>query len=96
MSVKFKMDWILFALVKSKICELNLLREEHDPVLVTLQFPWWKASTVRTTVLCSAGFQSCESTYLPPGLGQKKSETQVKNQKVLCSTRHAWLSDVTM
>lgn len=43
MSVRFKMDWIPFALVKSKICELNLfLCEEHEPVLVTLQFPCGK------------------------------------------------------
>lgn len=38
MFVKFKVDWILFALVKSEICELNLLCREHDPVLVTLLF----------------------------------------------------------
>ncbi|EDL87628.1 rCG42091 [Rattus norvegicus] len=72
MSVKFKMDWILFALVKSKICELNLLREEHDPVLVTLQFPWWKASTVRTP-RCSALRDSravSQRTY-PPVWGKK-------------------------
>lgn len=42
MFVKFKADWILFALVKSEICELNLLCREHDPVLVTLLFSWGK------------------------------------------------------
>lgn len=52
MLVRFKMGRILSALVKSDICELNLLHEEHDLVLVTLLFPVEGKHFTNTTVFC--------------------------------------------
>lgn len=78
MSVKFEMDWILFALVKSKICELNLLGGEHDPVPVTLQSPCG-----RQAPQCSALRDSrAVSQHTYPLDWGKTSETQAETKRL--------------
>ncbi|EDL37030.1 mCG61372 [Mus musculus] len=71
------MDWILFALVKSKICELNLLRGEHDPVLVTLQSPRGKQAPQCFALRDSRAVS--QHTY--PLVWGKTSETQVETKR---------------
>lgn len=79
MFVKFKVDWILFALVRSEICELNLLCREHDPVLVTLLFSRGKQGLYKHH---NALWDSrAVSQHIYPLVWGRESETQVKTRR---------------